>query len=159
MGRPVGSPPLSASFAAAAQAIAHRLSGGQGAGAPRTPAVTDLIYRGTRYWGLAQVRCGRLAQQKPDAEIVALLAIAWAAIDQTLRESHVVIHQAGAFQRAIGCSRSFAQATGSDKDARSNAFTKPEIFFAAASDRPAAKVSFFAAATASWTTTWDSRSV
>jgi len=101
MGRPVGSPPLSASFTAAAQAIAHRLSGGQGALAPRTPAVNDLIYRGTRYWGLAQVRCGRLAQQKPDPEILALLAIAWAAIDQTLRESYVVVDEAVAAAKQL----------------------------------------------------------
>ena len=101
MGRPVDSPPLSASFAAAAQAIAHRLSGGQGAIAPRPPAVSDLIYRGTRYWGLAQVRCGRLAKQQPDLEILALLAIAWAAIDQTLREPHTVVDEAVAAAKRL----------------------------------------------------------
>jgi 16S rRNA (cytosine967-C5)-methyltransferase len=113
MDRPDRSPPLSAGFAAAAQAIAHRLSGGQGATTPRTPAVTDLIYRGTRYWGLAQVRCGRLAQQKPDSEILALLAMAWAAIDQARREPYVVVDEAVAaaklLMRAAGRSHAAAK--------------------------------------------------
>ena len=106
MDRPAGSPPLSAGFAAAAQAIAHRLSGGQGATTARSSAVTDLIYRGTRYWGLAQVRCGRLAKQQPDPQILALLAIAWSAIDQRLRETYVVVDE------AVAAAKQLARATG-----------------------------------------------
>lgn len=101
MARPAASPPLSANFAAAAQAIAHRMSGGQGSVAPPSPSVMDLVYRGSRYWGLAQVRCGRLAKQTPDPTILALLAVTWAALDQNFREPHVIVDEAVAAAKRL----------------------------------------------------------
>ena len=88
------SQPLSLDIASAARVIAHRMSGGQRAESAVSPAVRDLIYRGSRYWGLAQVRSARLAAKNPpDAQILAVLASAWAAIDQQLRAAHVVVDE------------------------------------------------------------------
>lgn len=88
------SQPLSLDIASAARVIAHRMSGGQDTGSALSPAVRDLVYRGSRYWGLAQVRAARLAAKNPpDGELLALLAIAWAALDQQLRAAHVVVDE------------------------------------------------------------------
>lgn len=59
-----------------------------------TAAVKDLMYRGLRHWGLAQVRSKRLTTKPPSTEILALLAIAWAGLREQLRPDHVVVDEA-----------------------------------------------------------------
>jgi 16S rRNA (cytosine967-C5)-methyltransferase len=60
------------------------------------PSVADLVYRGLRHWGLAQVRLARVASRPPTLQIQALLAIAWAALNETMREPFIVVDQAAA---------------------------------------------------------------
>lgn len=58
------------------------------------PAVVDLVYRGLRHWGLAQIRQARLAKHPPEPFLQALLAVAWASLETGLRDAHVVVDQA-----------------------------------------------------------------
>lgn len=70
---------------------------------PLSPAVSDLVYRGLRHWGLAQVRLARMANQAPEIKISALLAIAWAAMHERMREPYVLLDQAvNAAKRLVG---------------------------------------------------------
>ena len=64
-------------------------------------AGADLTYRGLRHWGLAQVRANRLAPKLPSTEILAVLAIAWAALREQLRADHVVVDEAVAAVKAL----------------------------------------------------------
>jgi len=143
MARPAASPPLSANFAAAAQAIAHRMLGGQGSVAPPSPSVTDLVYRGSRYWGLAQVRCGRLAKQTPDPTILALLAVTWAALDQSFREPHVVVDE------AVAAAKRLAPAAGRSTAAQKISGFVNALLRASLSD-PAASAKDHQTPTARW---------
>jgi 16S rRNA (cytosine967-C5)-methyltransferase len=61
---------------------------------PALPAVSDLIYRGLRHWGLAQVRLQRMTRKETDLAIQSLLAVAWAALHEEMREPHVLLDQA-----------------------------------------------------------------
>lgn len=100
------SQPLSLDIVSAARVIAHRMSGGQHTVAAASPAVKDLIYRGSRYWGLAQVRAARLsAKNPPTGELLALLAIAWAALDQQLRPAHVVVDESVAAAKELAAKK------------------------------------------------------
>jgi len=101
MPSPKGSPPLSSDIATAAQAIAHRMSGEQGGIGHHSSAVMDLMYRGARYWGLAQIRSLRMAKRRPDTRVLGILAVAWAAIDQRLQAPHVVVDEAVAAAKQI----------------------------------------------------------
>lgn len=143
MARPAASPPLSANFAAAAQAIAHRMSGGQGSVAALSPSVTDLVYRGSRYWGLAQARCSRLAKQAPDLTILALLAVSWAALDQNLREPHVVVDE------AVAAAKRLAQVAGRSTAAQKISGFVNALLRASLSD-PAASAKDHQTPTARW---------
>ncbi|MBU3724583.1 MAG: methyltransferase domain-containing protein [Burkholderiaceae bacterium] len=97
---------LSSDIVSAARVIAHRMSGGQTAAASLSPSVRDLVYRGSRAWGLAQVRAARLAAKNPpDGELLALLAIAWAAMDQELRPVHVVVDESVAATKKLFAGR------------------------------------------------------
>jgi 16S rRNA (cytosine967-C5)-methyltransferase len=58
-----------------------------------SPAVSDLIYRGFRGWGLAQVRLQRMASKPPAIEIQTLLAIAWSALTSQMRPQHVLVDE------------------------------------------------------------------
>jgi 16S rRNA (cytosine967-C5)-methyltransferase len=60
---------------------------------PVSPAISDLVYRGLRCWGLAQVRLARMAKKEPDLAIRSLLAIAWAALQEKIREPYIVLDQ------------------------------------------------------------------
>jgi 16S rRNA (cytosine967-C5)-methyltransferase len=143
MARPAASPPLSANFAAAAQAIAHRMSGGQGSVVALSPSVTDLVYRGSRYWGLAQARCSRLAKQAPDLTILALLAVSWAALDQNLREPHVVVDE------AVAAAKRLAQVAGRSTAAQKISGFVNALLRASLSD-PAASTKDHQTPTARW---------
>ncbi len=85
-------------MADAALQIAAILSGAQAYLASKpmhaSPAISDLVYRGLRHWGLAQVRLARMAKHTPEASLIALLAIAWAALHARMREPHVIVDQA-----------------------------------------------------------------
>lgn len=58
------------------------------------PAISDLVYRGLRHWGLAQARLRRMTRRETDLAIQSLLAIAWAALHEEMRETHVLLDQA-----------------------------------------------------------------
>ncbi len=94
--------PLSQDIAQAAREITVIL---EKTDAPRNSklpaAVADLTYRGLRHWGLAQVRAARLAPKLPGVEILAVLAIAWAALRDQLRADHVVVDEAVAAVKAL----------------------------------------------------------
>jgi 16S rRNA (cytosine967-C5)-methyltransferase len=66
-----------------------------------SPAISDLVYRGLRYWGLAEVRLARMAKKEPDAAIRGLLAIAWAALQEQMREPFVLLDQAAEAAKQI----------------------------------------------------------
>ena len=86
--------PLSADFAEAARVIAGIFSQDSAAQRRTSSAVTDLVYRGLRCWGLAKVRVRRLASRDPDPLILALLAVAWAALAEKRRADHTVVDEA-----------------------------------------------------------------
>lgn len=87
--------PLSQDLADAAMKMAAIVSTRQAHRAgPLSPAVSDLVYRGLRGWGLAQIRLARLSKKSPPLEIAALLAIAWAALNDELRPAHVIVDEA-----------------------------------------------------------------
>jgi len=95
--------PLAQDIAQAAREMAALVSGKEALDTSRrSPAVADLIYRGLRHWGLAQVRATRLASRPPDPEILCVLAIAWAALAESLRAPHVVVDEAVAAAKQIG---------------------------------------------------------
>jgi 16S rRNA (cytosine967-C5)-methyltransferase len=100
--------PLSLDMADAAMQIAAIMSRDDQALAaqqrekPASPAVSDLVYRGLRHWGLAKVRLSRMAKLEPDKKISALLAIAWAALHEQMREPHTVIDQAVNAAKKLG---------------------------------------------------------
>lgn len=94
--------PLSEDLAEAAVGMAALLSPTGPIAEPATsPAVSDLMYRGLRGWGLAQVRLARLAHKTPDEHVSALLSIAWAALAEQMRSSHVIVDEAVAAARRI----------------------------------------------------------
>ncbi len=66
-----------------------------------SPAISDLVYRGLRHWGLAQVRLARMAKQAPDLKIAALLAISWGALNEQMREPHIILDQAAEATKKI----------------------------------------------------------
>ena len=95
MDKAAGSRPLSQDIAQAAREIAVILEKNESPRNAKLPsAVADLTYRGLRHWGLAQVRAKRLASKLPSTEILAVLAIAWAALREQLRADHVVVDEA-----------------------------------------------------------------
>ncbi len=61
---------------------------------PGFAAISDLVYRGLRFWGLAHVRLARMAKHAPEIKIQALMAIAWAALHENMRETYVIVDQA-----------------------------------------------------------------
>lgn len=69
------------------------------------PAVVDLVYRGIRSWGLAQVRLNRLTRTSPAPPISALLSIVWAALREKMRAPHVLVHEAVSAARHLGGAR------------------------------------------------------
>lgn len=95
--------PLSADFAEAARVIAGIFSHDSAAQRRTSSAVTDLVYRGLRFWGLAKVRAQRLATRDPDPLILALLAVAWAALAEKRRADHTVVDEAvAAVKQLVG---------------------------------------------------------
>jgi 16S rRNA (cytosine967-C5)-methyltransferase len=106
MSKPAHSRPLSHDIAQAAREIAA-LFDTTNTVSQATPsaAVRDLMYRGLRHWGLAQVRAKRLATKPPTTEIVALLAIAWAGLREQLRPDHVLVDE------AVGAAKILSQQT------------------------------------------------
>lgn len=66
------------------------------------PAVSDYTYRALRHWGLAQVRLKRMASRRPPVSIEALLAVAWSALNENVREPHVIVSQAVESAKALG---------------------------------------------------------
>ena len=93
--------PLSADFAEAARVIAGIFSHETPAQRPPTTAVTDLVYRGLRHWGLAKVRLQRLASREPDLLLQGLLAIAWSALADKRRADYVVVDEAVAAAKQL----------------------------------------------------------
>ena len=96
-------PPLAHEFVQAARLIHHTLFSST-AKPPVTsphPAVTDMVYRGLRHWGLAQVRSARLASSPPSPQVLALLAVAWAALEEKLRPPHTVVDEAVAAAKLL----------------------------------------------------------
>jgi 16S rRNA (cytosine967-C5)-methyltransferase len=93
--------PLSADFAEAARVIAGIFSQENSAQRPTTTAVTDLVYRGLRHWGLARVRLQRLASREPDLLLQGLLAIAWSALADKRRADYVVVDEAVAAAKQL----------------------------------------------------------
>jgi 16S rRNA (cytosine967-C5)-methyltransferase len=70
-----------------------------------SPAVSDLVYRGLRGWGLAQVRLARMAKKPPEPEISALLAITWAALLDGMRATHVMVDEAVSAAKKLTATR------------------------------------------------------
>lgn len=97
--------PLRADIAQAAREIAANLSADSSnqleTRGPISPAVSDLIYRGTRFWGLTQIRLKRLASKRPEPQITALLSIAWAALTCQMRPSHLIVDESVAAAKAL----------------------------------------------------------
>ena len=102
MDKTSSSRPLSLDIAQAAREITVILEKTDSPRNSKLPsAVADLTYRGLRHWGLAQVRANRLAPKLPSTEILAVLAIAWAALREQLRADHVVVDEAVAAVKAL----------------------------------------------------------
>jgi len=102
MDKTVVSRPLSQDIAQAAREIAVILEKNESPRNSRLPsAVADLTYRGLRHWGLTQVRIQRLATKPPNTEILAVLAIAWAALREQLRSDHVIVDEAVAAAKVL----------------------------------------------------------
>ena len=127
--------PLRADIAQAAREIAANLSAdsstqGESRG-PISPAVSDLIYRGTRFWGLTQTRLKRLASKSPEPQIAALLSIAWAALHCEMRPSHLIVDESVAAAKALtdtkvaGFVNALLRKTLSDPDASRRDFEDP----------------------------------
>jgi 16S rRNA (cytosine967-C5)-methyltransferase len=96
-------PPLAQEFVQAAQRIYRILFAPPGK-APTTsphPAVMDLVYRGLKHWGLTQVRIARLAPSPPAPLVLALLSVAWAALEEQRRPAHTVVDEAVAAAKAL----------------------------------------------------------
>ncbi len=93
--------PLSADFAEAARVIVGIFTNDSAAQRRTTTAVTDLVYRGLRCWGLAKVRAQRLAPREPDALLLALLAVAWSALAEKRRANHTVVDEAVAAAKQL----------------------------------------------------------
>lgn len=107
--------PLSQDLADAALEMAAILSTKRAARAPVSPAVSDLVYRGLRGWGLAQVRLARMAPKLPQPQISALLAIAWAALHEEMRAPYVIVDETVAAAKRIAGGK-----TGSNKNRKAN---------------------------------------
>lgn len=120
--------PLSQDMAQAARQIAAVLSGSDSATTLKTvsPAVSDLVYRGLRHWGLAQVRVARLAPQPPEPEILALLAVAWAALHDGLRAPHVVVSEAVAAAKTVSPPKAALKISGFVNALLRKTLTDPE---------------------------------
>jgi 16S rRNA (cytosine967-C5)-methyltransferase len=102
MSKSAHSRPLSHDIAQAAREIAALFDNASSRpAAPSSAAVKDLIYRGLRHWGLAQVRAKRLATKQPSTVILALLAVAWAGLREQLRPDHVVVDEAVAAAKIL----------------------------------------------------------
>lgn len=128
--------PLSDDIAEAAKAIAAIFSGDdEPLSSPSSSAVSDLIYRGLRHWGLAQVRINRLAPKPPAPEILALLAVAWAALHDSLRSPHVVVSESVAAAKKLSSAAAASKVSGfvnavlrktlTDPDAAKQDFANP----------------------------------
>lgn len=65
-------------------------------------AVTDLTYRGLRFWGLTQVRLARMAKTKPSDTVQAILAIAWACLAEKVRPEHTIVNQVVSAAKFLG---------------------------------------------------------
>lgn len=102
---------LSEDLADAARLIAHQLGSGirtetktedePPARIRSSPAVSDLTYRGFRGWGLAQVRLKRMAPKLPALEIQALLAMAWSALESSMRAQHILVDETVAAAKSL----------------------------------------------------------
>jgi 16S rRNA (cytosine967-C5)-methyltransferase len=96
---------LSADFAEAARVIVGIFSNDNAPQRRTTTAVTDLVYRGLRHWGLAKVRAQRLAPREPDGLLLALLAVAWSALAEKRRADHTVVDEAVAAAKQLAGQR------------------------------------------------------
>lgn len=65
-------------------------------------AVTDLTYRGLRFWGLTQVRLARMAKTKPSETAQAVFAIAWACLAEKVRPDHTIVNQVVSAAKFLG---------------------------------------------------------
>jgi 16S rRNA (cytosine967-C5)-methyltransferase len=70
-----------------------------------SPAISDLVYRGLRYWGLSEVRLARMAKNEPEPVIRGLLAVVWAALQERMREPFVLLDQAADAAKQIAGSK------------------------------------------------------